>query len=112
MNKLLVPAFAGALYTIGLAVHELTHVLACWVFGCRVERIHLYPPAVDYYAPNTVADGLVKSSTVLLSVPIFVVYGLWLLADPWSYRLLGIAAMAGYLPRSESDWGPLTKLFK
>lgn len=112
MNKLLVPAVAAGVYAVGLAVHELTHVVFCWLLGCRVEAVHVYPPAVDYYAPNTFADGLVRFSTVLLSVPLLVVYGLWLLADPWSYRLFGLAAMAGYLPRSESDWAPVTQLFK
>jgi hypothetical protein len=36
----------GVLVTgwLGVPIHELSHVVACWVFGHRVERVQLFAP--------------------------------------------------------------------
>jgi len=111
MSKYLVPFAAAVVYLLGLALHEFTHVGACWATGCSVEHLQVYPPEVGYIAATSRKDAFVRASTILLTVPLLVVFMLWLSEDVWSWRLLGLAAVAGYLPRSESDWSGLVQLF-
>lgn len=106
-----VPMALGA-YVVGLALHELTHVVMCVLTGSDVVAIHAMPPAVDYRAPSSRADELVRVATVPLSLPLLVAGGLYVLDDPVSWRWLVLAGLAGYLPRSQSDWGPVASLIK
>jgi len=110
--KWAVPVLVGLAFAAGTAVHEMTHVVACWLTGSSIKHITAIPPEVGYVAPSDRADSLVRVSTVVLSLPLLVVYGLWLSGDMISWRLLGVAAVVGYLPRSASDWAPVAELLK
>lgn len=112
MSKVLAVVAAGLLFVCGTALHELTHVGTALATGSRVEYITLYPPEVGYRAPTDRADSLVRVSTVVLSVPLLVAYMLFLQDNVWSWRLLGLAAVVAYLPRSNSDWEPVAQLIK
>jgi len=110
--KWMLPGVALAAYAVGLAVHELTHVVACLLTRSRVAAVHAVPPAVDYVAPDERADAAVRVSTIAASLPLLVV-GLGLsLGRSLSVQLVIYAGLAGYLPRSESDWRPIASLIK
>lgn len=110
--KIAVPAAATVAYGVGIALHEMTHVVACWVTGSSVEYVTMLPPEVGYVSPSERADSLVRVSTVIASLPLLVSYIVFLGDDIWSWRLLWLAAIAGYLPRSESDWQPVAAWIK
>lgn len=109
--KLLVPLVAGVAYLAGLAVHELTHVVACKALGARIDTIQAYPPVVVYEAPNELTDKIIRSSTVAACLLMLVAYGLHASESGMSLygHLVVLAFLAGYLPRSGSDWAPILK---
>lgn len=107
-----VPIAALALYLLGTAVHECSHILACYATGSRVQGITAHPTAVYYDPPSDRADKAVKLAPVALSLPLLTGYFAFLFRDPFSIRLLGIAFVIGYIPRSQTDWGPLATIFK
>lgn len=112
MSKAIVPLAAAAVFAAGTIAHEATHAVTAWATGSTVKYISLVPPEVGYIAPTERADSLVRVSTVMLSVPLLVGYMLFLQEDIWSWRLLGLAAVVAYLPRSNSDWEPVAQLIK
>jgi hypothetical protein len=106
-----VPA-AAALYLIGTAAHELTHVLVCWLTDAEILSLNWRPLEVVFRSPNPRVHAYVSASTVAVSVPILLGWLWWLLTDPWSWRWLGGAAVVGYFPRSDTDWEPVLSLFE
>lgn len=110
--KFALPVIAGGAFAVGTALHELTHVIAAWATGSSVKYVQAFPPEVGYVAAGARADSIVRVSTVLLSLPLLVGYLFWLSNDAISWRLIGLAAVVGYLPRSESDWQPVADMIK
>lgn len=110
--KVAAPVLAGVAYVIGLAAHEGTHVVMVWLTGGKLRYVSMVPPEVGYAAPSQRADSLIRFSTIIVTVPLLVAYMLWLSEDLWSWRLLGLAVIGGYIPRSNSDWEPLTQWVK
>lgn len=110
--KLLTPLLALACYVVGLVAHEGTHVLAVWLTGSELRYVSMVPPEVGYVAPTSHRDALVRFSTVLVTLPMLVACLIFIRAGAAWWRLLGLAVVAGYIPRSESDWEPLTQCVK
>lgn len=105
---LLVPA-AAVSYLVGLALHEMTHVAVAKALQARVLNIQWYPPVVTYEAPSTQVDAIVRCSTVFTALALITAYVYKASTDSptlW-YHALAIAFLAGYVPRSGSDWQPI-----
>lgn len=107
-----VPIVSLGLYLLGTALHEATHVIACLVTGSRVHGITAHPTAVYYDPPSDRADRAVKVAPIAVSLPLLTGYLAYLSRDPFSIRLLGVAFVVGYIPRSQTDWAPLATIFK
>lgn len=107
-----IPIVSLVLYLLGTALHEATHIIACLVTGSKVRAITAHPTAVHYDPPSDRADRAVKMSPIPVSLPLLTGYLAYLSQDPFSIRLLGVAFVVGYIPRSKTDWAPLATIFK
>lgn len=108
----LLPALAFGYYLLGTIAHELTHALATVATGSVLVQVSLWPPFVDYKAKSGYAEGIIRTATVGVSVPILVVYIMWLQAGVELAKLAAGAFVIGYLPRSRTDWEPFAAIIK
>ncbi len=110
--RVLIPVASLSLYLLGTALHEATHVIACLVTGAKVDKITAHPTAVHYDPPSKRVDMAVKAAPVFAALPLTTGYLAYLARDPFSIRLLGLAFLIGYIPRSQTDWEPFATMFK
>jgi len=105
--------FAAA-FLVGTAAHELTHWAVALAVGARIDEVWLFPPnpRVVYEPATARSDRWVRASTIVAALPLCVAAGLVALSASPVVAGTALVAVAGYLPRSRSDWSGLSDVLK
>lgn len=96
-----VPIIVGGCFLVGHALHEATHAIAAIAVGGKIEDIGWQ--SVAFRTRGSRADNVVHAAPILAWVPLTAAVAYLTRPSGWGWLYVA-ALLAGYLPRSESDW--------